>query len=87
MSDRDPIWDALKTHKKEKFKQDRTAFMAQAMLDDDGGWTKHTDFHWSRYIGTDKLDYWPSRKKFQFRGKVKRGDVYKFIMNKTRGNK
>lgn len=84
---RDEIWDALKAHSKEKFNRDRTSFMAEAIANDDGGWTKHTEFHWSRLVNGLKLDFWPSRNKFQYRGKVKRGDVHKFIVNTTRKEK
>ena len=76
---RDDLWDALKRHKKEKFNADRDAFLREAVGDDDGGWTKHTDFHWSRIINGERLDYWPSRKKFQWRGVVRRGDVMKIV--------
>ena len=31
MTDRDPIWDALKEHSKSKFDADRERFMAQAI--------------------------------------------------------
>ena len=79
MSDRDPIWDALKQHKKSKFDADRARFLSAAQSEDDGGWTKHTDFHWSRMLQGRRLDYWPSRKKFQYCGNVKRGDVMKLI--------
>lgn len=76
---RDPIYDALKDHVKDKFDADRSRFLASAVADDDGGWTKHTPYHWSRMVGPDKLDYWPSRKKFQFKGKVRRGNVSAII--------
>lgn len=76
---RDEIYDAMKEHSKQKFDNDRRLFMAQAVENDDGGWTKHTEFHWSRMVAGFKLDYWPSRKKFQYRGKVRRGDVNHFI--------
>jgi hypothetical protein len=76
---RDPIWDAMKQHSREKFNADRARFLAQAQTDDDGGWTKHTEYHWSRYVNGERLDYWPSRKKFQWRGKVQRGDVMKIV--------
>lgn len=76
---RDPIWDALKRHSKEKFDADRARFLDEAEAADDGGWTKHTRFHWSRDVRGHRLDYWPSRLKFQFKGKVRRGDVRKFI--------
>jgi len=81
---RDPIWDDLKQHSKEKFDSDRKRFMEQAIENDDGGWTKHTEFHWSRQVAGKKLDYWPSRKKWQYEGKVKRGDVLAFIRRKEK---
>ena len=80
---RDPIYDALKEHSKAKFDADRARFMSDAIALDDGGWTKHTPHHWSRMIGVDRIDYWPSRKKFQFRGKVRRGNIYAFIAKVT----
>lgn len=79
MTDRDPTWDAIKLHGKQKFDTDRARFMAEAVNADDGAWTKHTQFHWSRTVRGRKLDYWPSRKKWQYLGKVKRGDVLAFI--------
>ena len=79
---RDPIWDALKEHSKEKFDADRRSFLAQAHTENDGGWDIHTDYHWSRQVAGHRLDYWPSRKKFQYRGKVVRGDVMAFISRK-----
>ncbi len=81
---RDEIYDALKQHSKQKFDNDRKLFMSQAEQNDDGGWTKHTQYHWSRMVTGHKLDYWPSRKKFQYRGKVRRGDIYQFIKGKER---
>jgi hypothetical protein len=76
---RDPIYDAMKEISKEKFDADRARFLAQAHADNDGGWTIHTDYHWSRMLNGHRLDYWPSRKKYQYRGKVKRGDVMKLV--------
>lgn len=76
---RDDLWDVIKQHKKAKFDTDRSAFLKKAIADDDGGWTKHTDYHWSRMVNGERLDYWPSRKKFQWRGKVQRGDVMKIV--------
>lgn len=83
MSDRDEIWDALKEHSKTKFDNDRALFLAQAAEHDDGGWTKHTEYHWSRMLDGHHLNYWPSRKKFQYRGKVRRGNVYDLIRKHT----
>lgn len=82
MDDESEIWSALKEHKKAKFDADRAAFHAQAVKQDDGGWKKHTAFHWSRQLAGSRLDYWPSRKKFQYQNKVMRGDVQKFIAQK-----
>ena len=79
MTDRNPIWDAMKEHSKDKFNRDRAAFMAKAIKEDDGGWIKHTEYHWSRTVAGERLDYWPSRKKYQYKGKVKRGDVMKIV--------
>jgi len=72
MSDAE-FWTALAEHKQEKFDADRKRFMLEALAKDDGGWTKHTEYHWSRMVNGERLDYWPSRKKFMFRGKVMRG--------------
>lgn len=79
---RDPVYDAMKEISKAKFDADRKSFMQEAMANDDGGWTKHTEFHWSRMVDGHKLDFWPSRRKFQWRGKVRRGSVMAFILRK-----
>ena len=78
MSDEN-FWSELKRHKKEKFDADRRTFLSKAVADDDGGWTKPTEYHCSRFVAGERLDYWPSRKKFQWRGKVLRGDVMKIV--------
>ena len=82
MTDRDPIYDAMKEHSKSKFDADRARFLNQAKEDNDDGWTVHTDFHWSRMVAGQRLDYWPSRKKYQYAGRVMRGDVMAFIAKK-----
>ncbi len=81
--DRDPLWDALKAHSKEKFNTSRQQALTEAQQEDDGQWTKHTEFHWSRDVQGKRLDYWPSRKKFQYDGNVQRGDVMAFIREKS----
>lgn len=77
--DRDPIWDELKARSKAKFANDRATMLAEASAQDDGGWKKHTPFHWSRTVHGQRLDYWPSRKKFMYRTKMHHGDVLKFM--------
>ena len=84
MTNRDPIYDAMKQHGKEKFNSDRARFLAEAHEADDGGWTKHTPYHWSRMLKGGKIDYWPSRKKWQYKGKVRRGDVQAFMKGKEK---
>lgn len=48
------------------------------------GWTQHTEYHWSRDLNGKRLDYWPSRNKFQYGGKVICGDVNGFIKNRIK---
>lgn len=81
---RDPIWDALKANAKSKFDADRARFAKEAQEADDGKWTKHTQHHWSRTVAGYRLDYWPSRKKYQYNGRVMRGNVYAFIRKQER---
>lgn len=73
MNVRDPIWDAIQERSRNKFATDRMRFLNQAITNDDGGWTKHTNYHWSRIAHGKRLDYWPTRKKWQYDGKVWRG--------------
>lgn len=69
MSDADgDVWRAIRKDRE----RNRKRFMAEALANDDGGWIKHTEWHWSRSIDGERLDYWPSRKKFQWHGKVNR---------------
>ena len=46
------------------------------------GWIKHTPYHWARKLNGKNLNYWPSRNKFQYEGKVMCGDVAGFIRNR-----
>ncbi len=39
----------------------------------------HTEWHWSRTLNGKRLDYWPSKNKFQYDGKIMCGDVDGFI--------
>lgn len=66
-----------------KFAADRKTFMEKAVAEDDGGWVRHTEYHWARIVAGKRLDYWPSRSKFQYDGKVMRGDVYQFIASRN----
>ena len=71
--ERDEIWDEIKKHSQDKFDKDRKRFLAEAQRDEVKGWEKHTPFHWSRMVDGERLDYWPSRKKWQYKGRIRRG--------------
>lgn len=66
------IYDFLREERKEK----RRERLASA---DDTGWSKHTEHHWFRTIGGHKLDYWPSSNKYQYKKRMYRGAMPKFI--------
>jgi len=40
---------------------------------------KHAPYHWSTTLNGKRLDFWPSKNKFMFEGKVMVGDVVSFI--------
>lgn len=84
MDDEDAFWRALKRHSREKFDADRARFLAEARAKDDGGWTHHTEHHWSRMLNGKRLDYWPSRKKWRYQQVVRRGDVMAFIQHRDK---
>ena len=71
--DDDVDWQAMKADAKAKFNKDRAFFLDQARRSADDKWTRHTEHHWSRMVNGKKLDYWPSRKKWQYEGRVSRG--------------
>lgn len=53
----------------------------RAEKSDDGGWTKHTKYHWSRKIGRHRLDYWPSTGRWRFKDRTRYNvnDMFKVI--------
>lgn len=57
----------------------REALMEEAKLADDGLWVKHTQYHWQRTVNGKLLDYWPSKSKFMYCGKVRVGNVQDFM--------
>jgi len=48
-------------------------------------WMKHTKYHWSIMVGEDRLDYWPSRDKFRYKGHTYHGGVDGFVRRKMTG--
>jgi hypothetical protein len=77
MGDLAEIYREMDKHQRER----REARLASA---DNTGWTVHTTYHWSRDLNGERLDYWPSRSKFQYQGKVLTGEVDKFIAKRTK---
>ena len=43
------------------------------------GWMLHTQWHWSRDLVGHRLDYWPSKNKWKYKGKIEQGDIIGFI--------
>ena len=68
---------------REKDKERRERNLSKANPE---GWTIHTTYHWSRMLNGKKLQYWPSRNKFMYDGRVMCGDVEGFIRNREKGN-
>ena len=76
MGDMGEIFNAMRERDKER--RHRNLEVA-----DPTGWTIHTAVHWSRDLAGERLDYWPSRNKFRWKGKTRTGDVNGFIRNRT----
>lgn len=72
MGDMREVFDAMRERDKERKQRNLAAA-------DPTGWTQHTEYHWSRQLNGKRLDYWPSRNKFQYQGRVMAGDVVGFI--------
>lgn len=68
-------------------KEDKERRLVRAQENDDGGWYKHTEYHWSRTVGADRLDYWPSSGRWRIRGHTFYGqhsDLMNFIRRRTK---
>lgn len=81
---RDELWNALKAHSKQRKATSRQKRLEKANAEDDGGWTKHTPYHWSRYIDEDRLDYWPSTGKIQFQGEIYTFSIQQFLKRRKK---
>lgn len=42
-------------------------------------WHKFTKWHWKTELYGERLDYWPSKRKWRFNGQYETGDVERFI--------
>ena len=72
MGDMREVFDDMRQHDRER----KARNLAKA---DPSGWTVHTDYHWSRDLNGKRLDYWPSKNKFQYDGRIMCGDINGFI--------
>lgn len=67
----------------ERRKADQEIRHARLAEADPEGWTKHTPYHWSRKLRGLRLDYWPTKHKFMYDGRVMVGDVRAFIAKRV----
>lgn len=81
MGDEGDYWRDVKVA--ERKRKDRNLAAAQSSPQ---SWTKHTDYHWSMTLAGKRLDYWPSRNKFQYEGRVMTGNVEQFIFKRAGGD-
>ena len=65
---------------KERNKERKKANLKRA---NPNGWNIHTKYHWSRTLNGKRLDYWPSKNKWQYEGWVTSGDVDSFIRKRA----
>lgn len=79
MSDENELTEMWRDFR-EQDKERKARNLAKA---DPTGWTQHTELHWSRTLNGKRLDYWPSRNKFQYEGRVMTGDVDGFIRKRS----
>lgn len=58
--------------RREKRRKKRKAQERKALLasEDDAGWKKHTEYHWSRTLCGLRFDFWPTGRKAMFNGVV-----------------
>jgi len=42
-------------------------------------WQVHTAWYYSKMLNGNRLDYWPSKNKYRYKGKTEIGDVFEFI--------
>jgi hypothetical protein len=42
-------------------------------------WREYTQWHWAVCLDGERLDYWPTKSKWQYKNLIYYGDVYSFI--------
>lgn len=79
MGDMGEIFKAINERNKERKKSNLSS--AQEYFSD-AEWMRHTEYHWSRKLQNQKLDYWPSTNRWMWRKKKHTGkpdDLMNFI--------
>lgn len=71
-----PVFAAMKAADKARRHKNLAA-------DDPTGWHQDTPYCWHRMLNGHRLDYWPTKNKFSYRGKIHIGDVNGFIAKRT----
>lgn len=72
-------WDGWKEGKQEKRK-------AQLAESDTSGWKECTPWHYQKMIGHNLINWWPSSRRWQYKGKMYYGTAEAckgFVKNKT----
>lgn len=69
----DSMGSTFRVYKKHQ-QASRSARLDMANATDDGGWTKHTPWHWQRRIDGKLLNFWPSSWKAQYDGQMAYGE-------------
>lgn len=83
LEDQEHLKNLVAYHGPHFTQKNAVARMVRRAIFDDTGWTKHTDAHYSRSLLGDRLDYWPGRLKWRWRGKTQVGDVDQFIQQQV----
>lgn len=68
MGDMGDLFNSMKTQKKEH----RAKMLTQANT---VGWTRHTEYHYSRDFNGKRMNWWPSAGKAQLNGKMIYGHI------------
>jgi len=50
-------------------------------------WNYHSPWHWSCRLAGKRLDYWPTKNKFQYDGRISCGGLRGFINKRLVGEK
>lgn len=48
------------------------------------GWHKFSETHWRYTLNGKPLDFWPGPAKWQYEGRINRGNVYEFVTRREK---